>query len=299
MPNKRVKVSFFRANRSVSHDDWSWPDEPNDIGQWVTAEFDRRTGEGVDPIVQSFGKETLVEVHHRGGSPQVGASSVRNDNLPFVLRHGASSGEPLDIDSRDRLLEPSYLTFLPNRIVAFVRGTATPGHRASAISIARVANVAIQLDPIINPDVLLMIQRGQAVASIDLTVAAGSVDQAAFVDDPVAAASQLAANVGGTQTVSVALRASDPGSRRRLRTTLLHLLERRGTADLESANVGLFTQDGVYEVVDLLEQDLVTRMNVEVDTHTRHLMPEDAQTAALQAYDESLVLLTHAIALAD
>ncbi len=297
MPNRQVSVGFFRANRASKSGEWLWPEDNNVAAMLVNRYHDQQHVDGW-PTADWWGRSFLIEVHTEDAPTHLGVSTIRSDALPLVLRDGHTAGEPLDINERDRLLEPTYLTFFGDRIVALVRTNQTPGHRASAAALSKLTGVDLELNPIPRPDILAMIQRGRAVANLSLTIAAGSIDAAAETDDIVEAAERLREIVPPAQVISITLRAEDEEQRRMLRSRALQLLE-RGTAGLKNANVGLYTAEGRYEVVDLLESNLTLRFSIDVVTRTRHLLPEDAHSAAVQAFEEMRPILTRAIHLAD
>jgi hypothetical protein len=296
MANRRVQVDFYRARRaSRSGDDWTWPadgDVAMVLSEALTKERDRRV-----PLVTHYGRTFLIEEHSSAPPRQFGASTVRSDNLPLVLRAGASTGEPLPLGERDNLLEPTYLTFFGSRVVAVVKGSRqTPGHRAAAGALAKLTQVDLELIPIPRSDVVAMIQRGEGVATFDFAVAGGSIDVATETNDYVKAAGELKNRVRSAHTVRVTLNAETASQKRGLRADVLSMLRRRGTEGFESAHAGILSKDAAYEVIDLLEADVSVGITIDAQPKTRHLLPDDAQSAAEQAFASLRTIISTSIA---
>jgi hypothetical protein len=188
--------------------------------------------------------------------------------------------------------------FFGDRIVGLVKHTHTPGHRMCSGALSKLTNVDLELLPIPRHDVLDMVQRGSAVSTLDLTIAAGSIDAAAEADDVVAAAEQLRERVPGSDKVTVSFSAETAAQQRRLRSRTLRLLQRRGVDGLDGAHARIFTDEAGSELVNLLEADISTNARIEIEARTRHLLPAEAHDAALQAFALLQVPLTRSIALA-
>lgn len=297
---RRVKVSFLRAiPRDPIRPGLSWPDD-GDVRTALLDGFDKGEGVMADwPIATSWGRSFLVEAHGRAEPVQLGVGAVRDDVLPLVLRAGARTGEPLPMDARDRLLEPSYLTFFGDRVVAFVKTEHSPGPNQCARALAEITLVDLELVPIPRPEILQSIHQGYALATFGLTVAAGSVDVASERDDLVRAAEELRAGTGGAERLTVTVGAQTQDQKRQLRTRVIRLLNRRGTAGLAAAYAGVLSEEVGYEVVNLLQEDISTMAAVTVSARTRSLLPSEAHEAALQAFEFKQAEITHSIALAD
>lgn len=299
-PTKLVRVSFFRAvQRERIGDDWSWPAN-GDIRAALVRAFDDGNGELNDwPFTTYWGRSLLVEIHDRDAPVQFGVSTVRNDALPLVLKAGAHTGEPLTLDERDRLLEPTYATFFDDGVVGLVKAEHSPGHSMVGAALAQLTKVDVELVPIPRPDIVQAVQQGSGVTSLDLTVAAGSIDVAAENDDLVRAAEALRYSVPGSEKVMVRLTAETAQQKRQLRSRALNLLRGRGVEGLAAAHARVITDDAGSEIVDLLEDDISTSARVEVSARTRYLLPSEAHAAAVQAFDLQQTAITRSIALAN
>lgn len=278
---------------------WTWPKDGVQIGRHLVDAFEAAKGTGDWPFVEWWSKRHLVEVHETSAPQQFGVATVRDDQLPLILREGQTSGEPLEIDDDDSLLEPSYLTFFGDQIVALVRSGQAPGHRAVAGTLSLLTRVDLELDPIPHPEVAAKIQDGIHATSVDLTVAAGSVDAAAAQDDWLAAAEQLRDKTPGAQKITVRFTAETEPQKKRLRSRLIRFLSDGGLEDVSSAHARILNRDGVSEVVNLLEDDIATSVDVPRAGRTRYLLPEEAQRAAVAAFDQVNRLVTRSILLAD
>lgn len=296
---RRVSVRFFRAVKaSRSTGEWQWPDA-TDIREPMVEMFE--SAEGVIdrwPFVAHYVRDLLVEMDDSMDPLQVTVSGVRADDLPLVLRHGHLSGEPLSIDARDRLLEPSYLTFFADGVVGMVRNQHTPGHGVAATAIAKLTKLDLQLAPIPRLDVVDMIQRGDGVSRWDMTVAAGSVDQAVNSNDPVEVGEALAAMVPGADKITMTLAAETRPHRQRLKSRLLREL-RGGLPERVDSGHAWITSEAGGELVDLLETEIATQVTVSVEHKTRHLLPESAHKATLEGFEKVRLPITRAIELGD
>lgn len=204
----------------------------------------------------------------------------------------------MTLDARDRLLEPTYLTLFENHVVGVVRNAHTPGPRAAAAAIAKVTGVDAQLVPIPREDVLYMISSGKGVSSWDMTIASGSTNATSTSEDPIETADRLGSLVSGSEKVTVRFSADTAANKRRLKRQLIQFLEAGGPDDVEAAHAWV-SRDTGSEVIDLLETDISTQVQVPVEGKTRYLLPDAAREAALEAFDQMRLPLTRAIDLGD
>ncbi len=297
-PMRLVTVRFLRAERRGRvGGQWQWPAD-GAVGRSLLTLFDagEQTNENW-PLATYWGQTHLIEAHVRTAPLQFGVGTVRGDRLPLVLREGARRGEALQIGERDRLLEPSYLTFFGDRIVALVKHSQTPGHRMCAEALAQLTSVDLELIPIPRPNILQAVQQGHGVSTFDITVAAGSIDAAAEDDDLVRATEQLRQATPGADKLRVTLSAQTAVDQRRLRARAIRMLQRRGLDGLDGARARVLTDDAGSELIDLMESDITARARVEVLAKMRHLTPEEAHTAARQGFAQQQTAITRSIGL--
>ena len=300
IPTRLVRVHFFRAVRMErSGEEWTWPAD-DDVGQALVDGFNAAEESKEDwPLTSWWGRDLLIETHETTAPIQMGVGNVRADRLPLVLRAGARSGSPLPLAERDRLLEPTYLTFFGSRVVAIIGATEAPGASMAAWGLARLTGVDVDFVPIPRPDVLQAVQQGNGVSTFDIKVAAGSVDVATETDDLVRAAETLRSGMPGTETLTVTLHAETAQQKRQLRSRAIRFLRDRGLDGIESAHARVLTDDAGSELVNLLQAEISTTARVEVHARTRHLLPDEAQAAAQQAFGLQQAAITRSIELAE
>lgn len=301
MRERRVTVRFYRAlpgakaQRGVGG--WTWPVD-EEVGPALAQAFVDNSAKDGWPMTEAWQNTYLVEVNSSASPCLFTVSSVRADQLPLVLKAGATTGEPLSIDDRDSLLEPTYLQFLGENVVAVVGGgPQTPRAGACARALSLLTDIDLKLHPIPQAEIVDMVTHGWGVSTFDFKVAAGSIEASANQPNVIAAADELRNGVDPEFDLKITISAESPTEQRRLRSRVLDFIRSGGVQRVDSAHA-FVKGDHQSQLVDLLETQIATQVTVEQESRYRYLTPDDALEAASMAFEAVRVEITRAIAIA-
>lgn len=290
MSRRRIcTVRYYRLTRFP--DTGQWPADGDGVGALRRAVSNVR-----DPYIEHNENHYIVETHN-DDPLHVSVATVRRDNLPLVERQGHTTA--LHLSEDENLAEPTHLLFFDKRIVAVVRGQLTPGHLVAGNVLAKRSELDIILAPIIRPEVATMLVNSRAVVQLDMTVAGTSFSNAAAdAGDPVEAVRRLTSQFAGAATANLTLKAKTNPDRQRFRSWLIRQVE-RGTLgeQADRLKVTILDAEGQKQTVDLLEDQIAHREEVEFTSAARYMDPGAIRTVVERSYEAQRMVLSRAIEL--
>jgi hypothetical protein len=224
---------------------------------------------------------------------------IRRADLPQVEAGGLLAPLPMSPDAG--LAEQIHITFFPNNVVGSELNFRGPRvSRLGPINNVRAFGARIEIRPLFRDDAVRQLDEMGELRMARLKLRRGAGPLLNRIDQSLAEAFERTAEFSADADVDLVFR-RPPRSRESLPDRVRNAFRAMANSEdlrhgaraiqLEGRNL----QSGEFEVVDLLEQDLVTtRRILRSDPRSRVLDTASAYEAIASAYDELLPEITRA-----
>ena len=278
---KRITVRFFRiAEIGLAEGLVDWPTD-DDVGR-VVADRVSMLSSVQDKLVEYRARNYYVDAPVASVQRFISVSGVRNDNLPMVLRMDSDRVGALNIEDDEVLLEPTYLLFCNDRVVAVVSGQHTPAARASGSVLRRIVDPQFGLIPVPDPTVLAKLNSARGIERLNLKIDTSHPEIQASNQDLVIAGRDVAAAGRTTGDVTLSLEAVSATERNTLLDRVQNLVNGL-PAGVERLTARLVDEEGRIALHDLLAEELAVKVEVDTAVATRHLPARAGLQAVLGA----------------
>jgi hypothetical protein len=212
--------------------------------------------------------ETILIERSANDPLQFMVSALRNDQLPAVAEDGVTRA--LDLDENQDLAEQTHVRFSSKdpRVVLVVRTARTPGHIQASNAFSRMIDTGITLVALGQPDPTSLVRQSDGVVDLTVKYSPDKHDLDAIATSATLHRSaEMLTALSDVEAVSITLHARTTQERRGMRGLAIRIgdaLTQIGTTASPGITARIVTEDNRYELVNLLEDQLVRRISTPI-----------------------------------